>query len=73
MTDKQYHFFASSFAEWKALPDLRQIIKAMDKEKNTYQLWWLPVPHDTNYEINFFKPQVEGAVFLGTYDPKVKA
>lgn len=76
MTEKQpqtFHFFASSFAEWRALPDLRDLIKAMDKEKRIYGVWYLPVPHATDYEINFFQPKVEGAVFLGTYDPRPKS
>ena len=39
----------------------------MDKEKFTYNLYLVPVPHNTEYEIRWFQPQVEGTQHLGTF------
>jgi hypothetical protein len=30
----------------------------------------VPVPHDTDYEIKMFQPQVEGTQWLGFYEKK---
>jgi hypothetical protein len=32
----------------------------------------VPVAHDTNYEINFYQPQVEGTQWLGYFEIKEK-
>jgi hypothetical protein len=69
---EQFHFFASSLTTWRALPDLREVIKFMDKEQLTYNVWYLPVPHDTDYDITYYTPQVEGRIYLGTYYPMTK-
>lgn len=69
---EQFHFFASSVATWKALPDLRELIKFMDKEKFTYSIWYLPIPHGTDYDITYYTPQVEGRVYLGINYPTAK-
>jgi hypothetical protein len=52
--------------------DLRDLLKAMDKEGYTYALWLVPQPHNSNYEIRFYEPQVEGRTFLGTFKPKAR-
>ncbi|NBQ17181.1 hypothetical protein EBU24_02605 [bacterium] len=68
MKDGQdFHFFASSFAEWRADEDVRVVIKYMEKQKIPYNLWMIPLDNQTGYEINYYQPQVEGAVYLGHY------
>jgi len=39
----------------------------MDKERIAYNLYLVPCKHDTEYEINWFQPQVEGTMHLGTF------
>lgn len=76
MTDKtetqDHHFFASCVYIWRVNNDLRQLLLDMDKEKVPYAVWRLPVPKSTLYDINFYCPQVEGALHLGTFDPRPK-
>lgn len=67
------HFFAASAFTWAtttAERTLQQLIKHMDKEGYTYNLFLVPLPHDTPYEINFYQPQVEGTQWLGTFEKK---
>ena len=67
---KDQHFFAASAATWATTNDernLQQLLKLMDREKLTYNLYLVPVSHDTDYDINFFQPQVEGTQWLGTF------
>jgi predicted O-linked N-acetylglucosamine transferase (SPINDLY family) len=65
-----HHFYASSSATWATTNetrDLQQLLKLMDKEKFTYNLYLVPVPHTTEYDIKWFQPQVEGTIHLGTF------
>ena len=66
------HFFASSAATWiTTTPErtLRQLLTHMEKEGNPFNLFYVPVSHDTNYEINFYQPQVKGTLYLGFFAP----
>jgi hypothetical protein len=47
-------------------------MKIMDLDKVPYALWYLPVPSETHYEIKFYAPQVEGALYMGTMGGKKK-
>lgn len=65
-----YHFYAASAATWATTtPDrsLPQLITMMRKEGMTFNLYMVPGPHDTNYEIRMYQPQVYGAEFLGVF------
>lgn len=67
---KEFHFFASSVADWivttesRTLPDL---IAWMDKAGYPYSLWMVPGHWDSNYRIEWYAPQVEGAKYLGHF------
>lgn len=66
----KHHFFAASALDWATTTpdrDLQALLKLMDKQRNTYNLYLVPVPHDTPYEINFYQPQVEGTMHLDTF------
>jgi hypothetical protein len=39
----------------------------MNEDGYTYNLFSVPVPHTTEYDINMFQPQVEGTEWLGTF------
>ena len=66
------HFYASSVFTWATTSDrrdLRALLKLMDKEKIGYNLWMVPVPFNAGYEIKMFAPQVEGAKWVGFFEP----
>jgi hypothetical protein len=72
---KEFHFFAANARTWMTTNekvDLRQLLRNMDKEGFGYNLFLVPCHHDTDYEINWYQPQVVGSVWLGTYKPKGK-
>jgi hypothetical protein len=65
------HFFAASAFDWCASTptrDLREVISIMEKYGYSYNLYLVPVSHDTHYEINFYQPQVEGTQWLGYFE-----
>jgi hypothetical protein len=66
-----HHFYAASAAMWATTtPErtLQDLLKLMDKCRLAYNLYLVPVPHDTDYDIKFFQPQVEGTQHLGTFE-----
>jgi predicted O-linked N-acetylglucosamine transferase (SPINDLY family) len=68
-----HHFFAASAATYALTNDerdLQALLKLMDKERLAYNLYLVPVPHDTEYQINWYRPQVEGTMHLGTFNFK---
>jgi len=70
---KPGHFYASSLATWVTGADPEDVLNRLRKEdgyKRGHHLWFVPVPEDTPYEIKFYQPQVEGAVYLGFYRTK---
>ena len=72
-TQAKQHFFAASVYDWAMTTDerdLRQLMKLMDGFGAGYNLFLVPVSHDTPYDINFFQPQVEGTQWLGFFDVK---
>ena len=62
-----FHFFASNFKEWKVNSNIHEVTKWMNKQKWEYELWYVPLPHDSKYPINLYSPQVKNAVYLGRY------
>jgi len=69
------HFFAASAFDWCASTptrDLREVISIMEKYNHSYNLYLVPVSHDTDYEINWFQPQVEGTQWLGFFEVNKK-
>jgi hypothetical protein len=66
------HFFAASFCTWKVDTDIERLIRFMKKEKYPFSLYLVPVGMDMDYDIESFKPMVEGTVFLTTIHPKEK-
>jgi hypothetical protein len=72
MTTNNRHFFAASIRTWKVDTDIERLIRFMKKEKHPFTLYLVPVAVDVDYDIEFYKPQVEGTVFLTTIHPKEK-
>ena len=67
-----FHFFASSVAQWRSGLDVSVLIADMKKDGLIFNLWYVPVANDAPYEINFYAPQVDGAIYLGYYTYEVK-
>jgi hypothetical protein len=70
MKENHYHFFAASAATWATTNetrDLPALLDLMNEDGYTYNLFSVPVPHTTEYEINMFQPQVPGTEWLGTF------
>jgi hypothetical protein len=69
------HFFASSIGEWRTTNperDLRDLFRAMDRGGLAYNLFVVPLPWDSAYDISDFAPQAPGALWLGYFEPKKK-
>jgi hypothetical protein len=65
-----HHFYASSVAQWATTTDTRDLpalLELMEKDGHTYNLYMVPGPHDAEYEIKMYQPQVKGAEWLGTF------
>lgn len=62
-----HHFFASSLGRWKVGYDLETLIKTMKRDGMPFNVYMVPGPVDTPYEIEWFAPQVEGVVWLTFY------
>ena len=61
------HFFVSSAAEWRTGRDPAELIRAAMRDDYPFALWFVPVDMDADYYIKNYAPEVEGAVFIGTY------
>jgi len=71
-TQPDFHFYASSVAMWATTTptrDLRELLKRMDSDGYRYHLFLVPVAHNAPYEIKFYEPQVQGAQYLGSFEP----
>jgi hypothetical protein len=68
---QQFHFYASSHYDWRINTDIRKLIKEMDKLKNPYVLFYMPIPIETDYEIYFYVPRVKEKIYLGSSDSKI--
>jgi hypothetical protein len=70
---KKAHFFLTSAATWlttSAEQSLHKCMKKLDREGYRYAIWCVPLPPDSDYEIVEYRPQVQGAVWVETIDPK---
>lgn len=74
-TTDAFHFYASSAAMWATTtPDrnLPALLKLMESDGFAYNLFLVPLPHDADYEINMYQPQVQGAQWLGFFEGESK-
>jgi hypothetical protein len=70
-TQPVFHFLLVNPFEWRSGTDLPALIKKMDKDY-TYWIWYVPGDEKTQYEINFYQPQVEGSFVLAEVNPAEK-
>jgi hypothetical protein len=65
-----YHFLVTTAAYWKTHDSLLTALEDIRREDDVAicaNMWRIPgSAKGTAYEINFYVPQIEGAVFLGS-------
>lgn len=71
------HFFVSSAMWWQVGTDLLDVLSRqakLDKGTGVKQcaVYRVPLPEDAPYEINYYAPQVEGAVLLTVVEYEFK-
>ena len=69
-TKPDHHFFAASASTWATTSperNLQDLLKLMDKEKQAYNLYMVPVSHEEDYTIEWFQPQVPGTMHMRTF------
>ena len=59
-----FHFYVHNAFEWRTGTELHTLMKAFDKQKHTYWVWYVPGDKDTQYDITFYRPQVAGSFVL---------
>jgi hypothetical protein len=69
-TQPTFHILCVNAFGWRSGDNLHDLMKAMDKEKHTYWVWYVPGANGIPYAINFYQPQVEGAFVLAQVEPK---
>lgn len=72
---EDFHFYASSIAEWVTTTDTRtlpDVIERMDNGGFPYRLWLVPGNWQSNYTIEHYAPKVEGIQFLGYFETPKK-
>jgi hypothetical protein len=65
MNDQMFHFYASSVCTWMVDNDIHSLIARMEEEQHGYNLYFVPVPKDSDYEIKMYAPVVDGLIWLG--------
>ena len=67
---QQFHFYASTVASWVTDADVTKVINKIKRNKLPYNLFYVPLPPNAGYDIEYYQPVVEGLIFLGTYGVK---
>ena len=67
-----FHILCINAFGWRSGDDMHALMKAMDKEKHTYWVWYVPCESTAPYGINFYQPQVEGAFVLAQVEKKTR-
>lgn len=60
----EFHFLLVSATTWCTTGEDRSLTEAIDlmnKDRLTYYIWYVPCSEHDAYEINFYRPLVEGA------------
>ena len=70
---QQFHFYSSNWMEWKTSTNLQEVIdhfRTKENAKHNFVVWYVPLPTSSTYQIEWYEPQVEGRIFLGSYNKK---
>jgi len=66
-----HHFYASSVSTWavtNAKRDLPALMKLFEDEGRPYSVWYVPLPVGAVYQIEEYRPDVEGIIHLGVFN-----
>jgi dTDP-4-amino-4,6-dideoxygalactose transaminase len=66
--ENKSHFYAASCARWKVSNEPEKLVKDMKKDGYSFSLYYVPVPIETDYQIEFYAPCIENTQLLGNYD-----
>ena len=61
------HYFAASIAEWRTGPNADKLIEDMQREPFPFMVWFVPLPENAAYDVEDFRPVVDGAVNVASY------
>ena len=61
-----YHYFATSRFSWSTDNDLHRLMKRLDADKMSYDIWYVPIDREESYDLEAFAPQVEGATMIAS-------
>jgi hypothetical protein len=67
-----FHFLCINAFGYRSGDELHDLMKAMDKEKHTYWVWYVPGEDTATYEINFYQPQQPGSFVLAQVEKKTR-
>jgi len=70
---QQFHFYGSNWMEWKTSTNLQEVIdhfRTKENAKHNFVVWYVPLPASSTYQIEWYEPQVEGRIYLGSYNKK---
>ena len=73
MSNLQFHFYGSNFMGWKTSTNLQEVInhfRTKENAKHNFAMWYVPLADNVEYEINWYEPQVDGCIYLGSYNKK---
>ena len=63
----RFHFYASSAVTWRTNQNVEELIKDMKAEGYPFRVWYVPLPDDAEYAIEWYAPKVEDAVTVAYY------
>jgi hypothetical protein len=70
--EQESHYFVTTSFGWvgeptltEALRRVRSISGVKKTEITTALVFWVPLPADASYEVDEYRPQVDGAHFIG--------
>lgn len=67
MKQINHHFFAANAVQWKRSNDevsLVDLIKDFSKYNKPFNLYYVPLPSDAEYEVDNYAPQLSEAIQL---------
>ena len=67
MKQVNHHFFAANAVQWKRSNDevsLVDLVKEFGSYKKPFNLFYVPLPWDSEYKVDNYAPQVKGIIQL---------
>ena len=63
------HYFVTSIDRWAVGTDLAKLKREFKRDGLEFNVWTVPAPINAKYKIQRFCPLVDGAEFLGKFQP----